>query len=194
MMMKSITHTEYIKTIVMKLLLLLTVWLSHVSYVECWSIRQASRGEHNLPSRTRRALASTPLFPSPSSSSCLHSQSDDKDASSSTSPTVLYNDDAFGLVFLSSLFVAKDYTFAATFASLSFLAVIMVQFAGVTFTPLAPGFVALMSLFVTAIVGNGFELTDVIPEDIALPVEVAASAVSLAWGFIQTTRDDKRDS
>ena len=170
------------------LILLLTVWLSHASYTECWSNNLLARGERNLSSRTRRKPLTSMPFP-PLLPSSLHLQNEDKNDSSSSTPAVLYNDDAFGLVFLSSLFVAKDYTFAAIFASLSFLAVIMIQFAGVKFTPLAPGFVAAVSLVITTIVGN--VVTDVMPEDIAVPVEVAASAVSLVWGFIQTTRDNQ---
>lgn len=171
------------------LILLLTVWLSHASYIECWSNNLLARGERNLSSRTRRTPFTSNAFLPLLTSSSLHLQNEDKSDSSSSTPAVLYNDDAFGLVFLSSLFVAKDYTFAAIFASLSFLAVIMIQFAGVKFTPLAPGFVAAVSLVITTIVGN--VVTDVMPEDIAVPVEVAASAVSLVWGFIQTTRDNQ---
>jgi hypothetical protein len=42
-------------------------------------------------------------------------------------------------------------------------------------------------IVITFFVGN--VVTDEIPVDIAVPVEIAASAISLVWGFIQTTRD-----
>eukprot|EP00586_Coscinodiscus_wailesii_P003115 CAMPEP_0172492118 /NCGR_PEP_ID=MMETSP1066-20121228/23137_1 /TAXON_ID=671091 /ORGANISM="Coscinodiscus wailesii, Strain CCMP2513" /LENGTH=185 /DNA_ID=CAMNT_0013261551 /DNA_START=324 /DNA_END=881 /DNA_ORIENTATION=+ len=38
-----------------------------------------------------------------------------------------YNDDAFGLILLSSIFAAKDYTFSAIFIALSFAAVVTSQ-------------------------------------------------------------------
>lgn len=130
--------------------LFLTGLLSHASCIECWS--NSLRGERNLichqehRERIRvNALSVTIIFYTLASD-------DNNDSSSSTRTVSLYNDDAFGLGFLSSLFVAKDYTFAATFASLSFLAVIMVQFAGVKFTSLVPrlcGFIV-----ITFIVGN----------------------------------------
>lgn len=178
----------------MNLIILFTVWLAQASFIECWSsnpIRLSPRvvtfhsGSSRIP---RRHLPPPTHMLSLMLSTPLQAQNDNNNDNSS--PSVLYNDDAFGLVFLSSFFVAKDYTFSAIFASLSFLAVILVQFGGVKFSPLIPGFVAIISLIVTSLVGN--VVTDVIPEEIALPVELAACAISLVWGFVQTTRENEK--
>jgi hypothetical protein len=102
---------------------------------------------------------------------------DDEQGAPNTQP-IVYNDDAFGLVLLSSIFVAKDYTFAACFALLSMLSAGLVQFQVTKFTPLIPGMVALVSYAISRIIVG-------VPNE-AVPVELVTCAVSLAWGYIQT--------
>jgi hypothetical protein len=112
-----------------------------------------------------------------SSSTVVSARNKEEDGPSNNQP-VFYNDDAFGLVLLSSLFVAKDYTFATCFGLLSMLAVVLVKFEVTKFTPLLPGLVALLSYAVSRIIVG-------VPEE-AVPVELATCVVSLAWGYFQT--------
>ena len=60
------------------------------------------------------------------------------------------------------------------------------QFGGVKFQPLLPGLVAILSLIVTMIVGN---LAGPLPEEVAIPAEMATCAVSLVWGLAQTRKN-----
>jgi len=178
------------------LLLLCTVWLSRISVADCWSGRSVV-WRQQLPLTTDSLHISigtasgrwypgvTPRRPS----SFLCAQNDKDKDTGSDELRVLYNDDAFGLVFLSSIFIAKDYTFAACFAAVSFVAVILVQFGGVKFNPLFPGLVAVVSFIVSSIAGN--VVAAVVPEEVAIPVELGACAVSLVWGLIQATKDSE---
>ena len=53
---------------------------------------------------------------------CMRSDGNIKDNLARNRFNIGYNDDCFGLVFLSGLLVAKDYLFCSTFAALSFVA------------------------------------------------------------------------
>ena len=113
-------------------LVLLTVCLSLATYqyTEGWSsrsdvLRQISTT--NIPFHRRGY--SYPFLQArcnSSPSSFLYAQNDKGDPSSDVI-TVLYNDDAFGLVFLSAFFVVNDYTFAACFGVLSMVAALLVS-------------------------------------------------------------------
>lgn len=179
-----------VPTTTMKLLLLFSLLLSQSTAVKGWNSRAFPLRQH--VSSTTKSLSSS--FSSVSHSrvphftSFLNARNGNSENDSSDRTEVVYNDDAFGLIFLSSFFVAKDYTFAACFGALSFLAVILVQFGGFRFNPLLPGLVAISSFIVTSIVGN--VVTDAVPEDAAIPVELGATAVSLIWGLIQATREN----
>jgi hypothetical protein len=91
---------------------------------------------------------------------------------------IVYNDDAFGLVFLTSTFFAEDYTFVVCFGLLSMLVASLVQFQVTKFTPLIPGTAALVSYAISRIIVG-------VPNE-TVPVELVTCVVLLAWGYIQT--------
>lgn len=164
-----------------RLLLLSAVLLALPLIAECWISRAIQHRQHFL--LTSSSFSSSTLQRNWRHDVVLRAKNDKENLDG------VYNDDAFGLVFLSSFFVAKDYTFSACFGALSMIAFVFVQFRGVPFNPILPGAVALASLLLKSIIGN--VVTDVIPEDTALPVELGASVVSLVWGFIQMTRENQ---
>ena len=74
-----------------------------------------SDGIHGLrPNYQKPAVNSTP-FP-------MKKEGDTKGTATKSRDIIGYNDDCFGLVFLSGLLIAKDYVFCSTFAALSFVA------------------------------------------------------------------------
>lgn len=91
-----------------------------------------------------------------------------------------YNDDAFGLVFLSSFVVEHDNVFAGTFGVLSAVAAILVRSKVLAYRPLIPGIVALATvLTLTALRPTSFH-----PDNLTL-LQLGVCSVSLAWSIIQ---------
>ena len=116
-----------------------------------------------------------------------------------------YNDDAFGLIFLSASLVIRDFSFAGSFMLLSAVAAATVSNANVAnikkFQPLLPGIVAFAALATSKIepfaaaaqrVGGDF----VVPlDERGSQLELIVCSISLVWGIIQQSRsgEDKRD-
>ena len=116
-----------------------------------------------------------------------------------------YNDDAFGLIFLSASLVIRDFSFAGSFMLLSAVAAATVSNANVAniknFQPLLPGVVAFAALATSKIepfaavaqrVGGDF----VVPlDERGSQLELIVCSISLVWGIIQQSRsgEDKRD-
>jgi len=101
-----------------------------------------------------------------------------------------YNDDAFGLVFLGSIFIAKDTNFAACFGLFSFIAVILTRINSNLYTPLLPGFVAAISFLATSIslLLNGINGEEAIKVDFILCV------VSCLWLIVHRRSEQNRKS
>ena len=91
-----------------------------------------------------------------------------------------YNDDAFGLVFLSSFVVEHDNAFAGTFGVLSAISAVMVRNKLIEYRPMIPGIVALFTVLVlTAMTPTSFH-----PNNVTL-LQLCVCAVSLTWSIIQ---------
>lgn len=117
-----------------------------------------------------------------------------------------YNDDAFGLIFLNSAVVLRDFNFAASFLLLSAIVAASVSAGTVRLRSWLPGAVAFISFFVARLaaafgsgpmdwasewaensaVGPAFGLES----DGVLLLEIAACAVSLLWGITQDSGVD----
>jgi hypothetical protein len=147
------------------------------TYTECW-VKGSIHSRWMISTTARLRVRHDQLSNLLSSSAVVRARNKDGDGPLNTQP-VFYNDDAFGLVLFSSLFVAKDYTFARCFGALSMLAVVLVKFQMTKFTPLLPGLLALLSYAISRIIVGS-------PEE-AVPVELATCLVSLAWGYSQKT-------
>jgi hypothetical protein len=92
-----------------------------------------------------------------------------------------YNDDAFGLIFLSSFVVEHDNSFAATFGILSAFAAIFVRQRILQSTPLIPGLVALATLLViqTPIFSN------LRPDSIS-SLQAGSCILSFVWSVVKS--------
>ena len=95
-----------------------------------------------------------------------------------------YNDDAFGLLFLSGLLVEHDTPFAATFGILSGITAFAVKRAVIPFVPLLPGTIAAISF----IVATGIHVTHgdkvFVWRDIS-KLELIVCAISIGLGILQ---------
>lgn len=111
-----------------------------------------------------------------------------------------YNDDAFGLVFLSASLVSRDFSFAGSFMLLSAIGA-TISNANVAnikkFQPVLPGIVAF-----AALATSKFELFAVAAQrlggDFVVPLdergsqlELLVCSISLVWGIIQQVRSGK---
>jgi hypothetical protein len=100
-----------------------------------------------------------------------------------------YNDDAFGLIFLGSFVVEHDNTFAATFATLSAVAAILVrQRIVIQGIPVLPGLVALTNLLVfqTPVFSN------LHPESLSY-LQVGSCMLSFIWSVLKSTKLNRKD-
>jgi len=111
-----------------------------------------------------------------------------------------YNDDAFGLVFLTTLLVVRDVSFAAAFALLSGAAAAAVSAGNARFDPLQPGSIAFASLalgrigpFSAAVrilvsdkLGGGAFFAPA--DEKGVMIETTLCAISLLWGLFQRRR------
>lgn len=103
------------------------------------------------------------------SSSSLHSVPDKKTSEEN------YNDDAFGLIFLSALIAENDYPFATAFGLLSGASAILTKQGLVPYRPLLPGVVAVVA----------YAIATVIDGHLLPPLEGAVCAVSVIWSLVQ---------
>lgn len=100
-----------------------------------------------------------------------------------------YNDDAFGLVFLSSFVVEHDNAFAGTFGVLSTVAAILVRSKVIEYRPLIPGIVAVC----TVLALTALTPTELHPDNVTR-LQLGVCAVSLAWSIIQEVQQQKADN
>ena len=109
-----------------------------------------------------------------------------------------YNDDAFGLVFLSASLVSRDFSFAGSFMLLSSIAAATVNNTSVAnikkFQPVLPGIVAFAAL-VTSKIEPFAAAAQLLGGDFVVPLDERGSqlqlivcSISLVWGIIQQMR------
>lgn len=113
--------------------------------------------------------------------------------------SVYYNDDAFGLVFLSASLVIKDFSFAGAFLLLSAIAASAsnANIANtVKFLPVIPGIVAFAALAISKVEPFA-ETAQSLGGDFVVPIDEQGSqlelilcSISLIWGMIQQVRSD----
>jgi hypothetical protein len=121
---------------------------------------------------------------------------------------VEYNDDAFGLVFLSGSFVARDVVFSAIFLLLSALAAIAVRQKKISFSNRIPPLVAgtslglatLFTILLSSSSSDGLVSTGGILSDwmgakslTAIQVELAVCSISILYGFVVSPLLQKED-
>jgi len=121
-----------------------------------------------------------------------------------------YNDDAFGLVFLSGCFVARDVIFAAIFLGCSAVTTIAVRQRVISFSNQVPAIVAGISLGLATsvsmilfgssdpnlLVSNGGIVWEWVTakSDHAIQVELAVCSISVVYGFVVSPWLTKEDS
>lgn len=101
-----------------------------------------------------------------------------------------YNDDAFGLIFLSGGILAKDLDFSGTFLVLSALAATGTTLGTIKFDERIPAAVAFMTLLIAPIESSlrlSGSLGSTTPPSI---VEVGLCTVSAAWAFVKWSRQE----
>lgn len=126
-------------------------------------------------------------------------KSDTSNANSGEEDTIFYNDDAFGLIFLSASLVLRDFPFAAAFLLLSGATSAAISAKAFKFQPVLPGVVAFAALTL-----GKFEPLSTAAQtfggDFALPLdengrkfELAICFISLVWGIIQQGRSSDKN-
>lgn len=101
-----------------------------------------------------------------------------------------YNDDAFGLIFLTGGILAKDVDFSGTFLVLSALAATCTAVGTIKFDERIPAAVAFMTLLITPIetslrLSGSFGIMS--PPSL---VEIGLCTVSAAWAFVRWSRQE----
>lgn len=108
--------------------------------------------------------------------------------------TFFYNDDAFGLIFLTASLALRDLCFAAAFLFLSAIAATAVSANVFKFQPVLPGVVAYVALALSKLeplssAAQAFGVDIAMPlDDNGRNIELAICAISLIWGIIQQRR------
>lgn len=100
-----------------------------------------------------------------------------------------YNDDAFGLVFLTGGVISQDVEFVATFASLSAIAAISTSAGLLKKDERVPAAVALLTLLVSPFVSSLVQSGSL--ENIAapMPVEIGLCTISAIWAFVNWSQE-----
>lgn len=101
-----------------------------------------------------------------------------------------YNDDAFGLIFLSGGILAKDVDFSGTFLVLSALAATCTTVGTIKVDERIPAAVAFMTLLIAPIEASlrlSGSLGSVAPPSL---VEVGLCTVSTSWAFVKWSRQE----
>mmetsp|Transcript_6993 Transcript_6993/g.10200 ORF Transcript_6993/g.10200 Transcript_6993/m.10200 type:complete len:169 (-) Transcript_6993:75-581(-) len=99
-----------------------------------------------------------------------------------------YNDDAFGLIFLSGGILAKDVDFSGTFLVLSAIAATCTTIGTIKFDERIPAAVAFMTLLISPIESSlrlSGSLGSVAPPSL---VELGLCTVSAAWAFVKWSK------
>ncbi|KAL7449522.1 hypothetical protein ACHAWC_001577 [Mediolabrus comicus] len=101
-----------------------------------------------------------------------------------------YNDDAFGLIFLSGGLLAKNADFSGTFLALSAVAATCTTVGVIKADERIPAAVAIMTLFISPI-ESSLRLTGSL-ESVSPPslVEIGLCSVSAAWAFLKWSRQE----
>jgi hypothetical protein len=114
---------------------------------------------------------------------------------SSKPPKIIgYNDDAFGLVFLSGGLLTKDADFAGTFLILSAIAAASTSAGVVKTDTRLPGAVAVLTILISPIVASlraTGSLESLAPPD---PIEIGLCTVSFIWAFVIWLREKQGEA
>ncbi|KAL7492317.1 hypothetical protein ACHAWT_001500 [Skeletonema menzelii] len=103
-----------------------------------------------------------------------------------------YNDDAFGLIFLSGGILAKDVDFSGTFLVLSAVAATCTTTGTIKFDERIPAAVAFMTLLISPIESSlrlSGSLGSVSPPSL---VELGLCMVSASWAFVKWSRQESK--
>jgi hypothetical protein len=121
-----------------------------------------------------------------------------------------YNDDAFGLIFLTSSLVIHDFFFCATFLSVTGVTATLVNAGKIKFSPLLPGFVGVGALVLRIIIpllsskGMIVDVEVLISSLVnslgvieyenynpttALIADTSLSSISLVWAFLSQRKE-----
>ncbi|CAJ1947255.1 unnamed protein product [Cylindrotheca closterium] len=115
-------------------------------------------------------------------------------------PMVGYNDDAFGLIFLTGGILSQDADFVVTFVALSAIAAIASNASQEINDTRLPGLVAMATLPLTPVVtylhaaimmaddGQGGSIVWTAPQ----PIEIGLCFVSLAWSYAKWTQEQNQ--
>ncbi len=103
-----------------------------------------------------------------------------------------YNDDAFGLIFLSGGILAKDVDFSGTFLVLSAIAATCTTIGKIKFDERIPAAVAFMTLLISPIESSlrlSGSLGSIVPPSL---VELGLCTVSAAWAFAKWSKEESQ--
>lgn len=103
-----------------------------------------------------------------------------------------YNDDAFGLIFLSGGILAKDVDFSGTFLALSAIAATCTTVGTIKFDERIPAAVALMTLLISPFESSlrlFGSLGSIAPPSL---VELALCTVSATWAFVKWSKQESQ--
>jgi len=103
-----------------------------------------------------------------------------------------YNDDAFGLIFLSGGILAKDVDFSGTFLVLSAIAATCTTIGTIKFDERIPGAIAFMTLLISPIESSlrlSGSLGSIAPPSL---VELGLCTVSATWAFVKWSKQESQ--
>jgi hypothetical protein len=99
-----------------------------------------------------------------------------------------YNDDAFGLVFLTGGVLSQDVDFVASFAALSAIAAIGTNVGLVAKDERAPAAVAMLTLLITPVISSLRQSGSLEQLASPVPVEIGLCSISAVWAFVNWSR------
>ena len=101
-----------------------------------------------------------------------------------------YNDDAFGLIFLTGGILSQDADFVGTFALLSASAAACTRIGLVARDARAPAAVAISTLLLSPMVASIRRYGSFEYVTSPLPVEIGLCLISIVWAFVNKLRED----
>ena len=99
-----------------------------------------------------------------------------------------YNDDAFGLVFLTGGVLSQDVDFVASFAALSAIAAIGTNVGLVAKDERAPAAVAMITILITPVISSLRQSGSLEQLASPMPVEIGLCSISAIWAFVNWSR------
>ena len=99
-----------------------------------------------------------------------------------------YNDDAFGLVFITGGIISKDVDFVGTFLALSAIAATSTNAGFIEKDDRAPAAVALLTLLITPVVSSLRQTGSLESMTPPMTVEIGLCAASAIWAFVNWSR------